>query len=371
MSTIQPNQILQIMDLTAAIRKNGGKYIPCFVGDPGIGKSEIVQQWAKTNGYRMIDLRLAVLEAPDMVGMPVSVLIDGQQITVHSLPDFLPKASEGKVVLFLDELNRANESTRNAVMQLLTDRKMLKYVLPEEVLIVSAINPNSNGDVDNLGPALQNRLSFYDVVFHHNSFLEYMKKAEYNPQLIAFAESGLWQYKTIAEVGDTGHYIGSRSFSKTNDIMKVINVHSPLFFEAAASNFGKVVASDFVKFLSEIRPVLWEDFQKDEKGALSRFKKMTASSGDYVGDLTAATVTSIADAYNFDKKNADGTLVAFDKPTDEFLLKLVKYLDADKVTDLLCRTIALKERAVFDAFMKKNKKIFDDVVRRKEGKEVA
>lgn len=368
MSTIKPKDIFSILDTTVKIRELGGDYVPCFAGDSGIGKSQVCQAWAKKNGYTLIDLRLAYMEGPDMVGMPqsVEVTVNGkkQWVTIHSLPDFLPKNPEEKVLLLFEEPNRANESVIQTMMQILTDRRIHNWVMPEKVIMAACINPEGRYNVNTLDPAVKNRFSIFEVKFDHNSFVEYMKEAGYDNRLIAFTDSGLWVYKSIDEVGDAGHYISSRSFSKVNAILaatKDMGTSSPLFYEMIASVFGKATGSDFLKYVNEIRPVLFEDFERDEDDAFKRLKKILNTTNDYNGDLLSATVNSLTDAYKAQKPKA----------TADLLMKICKIIDLDQATNLVTNTIAHQTTEFTQEFIKQNKKFFDNMKRRREGKQVA
>lgn len=357
MSTIKPGQIKEVLDTARKIRTAGGNYVPCFAGDSGIGKSEICQAWAKENNLKLIDLRLAYMEGPDMVGMPQSICVDGKWTTIHSLPDFLPKDGEG--LLLFEEPNRAHESVMQTMMQILTDRRIHNYVLPEGWVIAAAINPEGKYNVNSMDAAVKNRFAIFEVKFDHNSFVEYTKNVKFDSRITAFLDSGLWTYKSIDEIGDEGFYIASRSFKKLDDIMKY-GSESPLFYELTASVLGKATAPDFIKFINEIRPVLWEDFQRDEKAAFDRLKKITANK-DYSGDLISITVNSIADAYK-----AEGS-----KMSDEFVLKVAKIIDLDHSVNLCCLAFANKPTEYIEKMKTKHAKLWADLRKRREGKEVA
>ena len=90
---MKPSQIFDVLNLARKARQQGKKFNPLFVGAQGIGKSEIIQQWCKTNDLPFIDIRAAYLEAPDVIGFPQIKEVDGRARTVHVLPDFWPSLS--------------------------------------------------------------------------------------------------------------------------------------------------------------------------------------------------------------------------------------------------------------------------------------
>ncbi len=358
MSTIKPSQIFEVLNATKKIKAAGGKFVPCFSGDSGIGKSEIHQAWAKQQGpnFGFIDIRLAYMEGPDMVGMPSAITVNGKLTTVHALPDFLPTDGEG--LLMFEEPNRAHESVMQTMMQILTDYKIHNWNLPKGWVISMAINPEGRYNVNTMDPAMKNRLALFDVKFNQNEFIQYTKDAGFNTKLIAFLESGLWQYKSVDEIGDKGIYIASRSWSKVNDLMNVVTETGPLFFELVSSVLGATVAADYFKFLNEIKPVLFEDFIRDEKEAFERLKRVT-SSPNYTGDLTSSTVNSLIDAYKAGAcKNA-------------LLLKVAVLLEADQSLNLVHSSICDIEPEKLDESFKKDKKLWEEYKRRQEGRKVA
>lgn len=339
MSTIKPIEIKKVLDTARKIRQINGNFTPCFSGDSGIGKSKVVQAWVKEQGpdFKLIDLRLAYMEGPDMVGMPSHVVVDGQHITIHALPDFLPKNGEG--LLFFEEPNRAHESVMNTLMQILTDRKIHNYTLPEGYVMAAAINPEGSYSVNNLDPAMRNRFAMFEVKYDHNSFVQYMKNSEFDSRLVAFADSGLWVYKSIDEIGDNGHYISPRSYELANQILKV-NTDTEMEYNLITSVFGKAVASDFIKFINEIKPVLFEDFIKDKKDAFKRLQKCV-SNKEYKGDLISSTVNSLGDAF------IDG------KCDIALVLEVANCLDKDQAANLTLRCLMkLSETEIEELFSK-------------------
>ena len=110
-------------------------------GAPGIGKSSIVSAAAKNSGYDFIDLRLSQLAPTDLRGLPVAIHPKNnveRGISKWYPPEFLPKT--GKGILFLDEINMAPPAMQGVAQQLILDRKVGNYKVPEDWLIWAAGN---------------------------------------------------------------------------------------------------------------------------------------------------------------------------------------------------------------------------------------
>jgi hypothetical protein len=127
--------------LAITILKSGlGVNVPMFLwGPPGIGKSQIVAQVAAELELPLIDIRAVLLDPVDLRGVP-SV---ENGATRWNPPIFLP--TEGEGVLFLDELSQAPDSVQSSLLQLVLDRKLGEYRMPEGWRILAAGNRVTDG----------------------------------------------------------------------------------------------------------------------------------------------------------------------------------------------------------------------------------
>jgi len=153
--TVSPNKA------KASIRHALIKKRPIFLwGPPGIGKSDVVHQIAESLEAHVIDVRLSLWEPTDIKGIPYFDSNAGTM--VWAAPGELPNeelASQHKnIVLFLDEMNSAAPAVQAAAYQLILNRKVGTYRLPDNVMIVAAGNRESDKGVTYRMPApLANR----------------------------------------------------------------------------------------------------------------------------------------------------------------------------------------------------------------------
>ena len=137
-------------------------------GAPGIGKSAIVKQATKKLGIDMIDLRLTQLEPTDLRGLPVPDQKTGR--TTFYMPNFWP--TKGKGILFFDELEKASVSVKNAALEIMLDRRLGDYTLPEGWAIISAANREDDGCFSSgIGTALANRMLHFNVEPDYHAWL--------------------------------------------------------------------------------------------------------------------------------------------------------------------------------------------------------
>jgi hypothetical protein len=120
---------------------------PVFIwGPPGVGKSEVVADITEEMGGLMIDLRMAQMEPTDIRGIPFfnKDLNKMDWAEPIDLPDQELASQYPLIVLFLDEMNSAPPAVQAAGYQLILNRRVGKYRLPDNVVIVAA----GNRDVD-------------------------------------------------------------------------------------------------------------------------------------------------------------------------------------------------------------------------------
>lgn len=123
---------------------------PVFLwGPPGIGKSELVQSITDELGGYMIDLRMAQMEPTDIRGIPFfnRELNKMDWAPPIDLPDQELADQYPIIVLFMDEMNSAPPSVQAAGYQLTLNRRVGKYVLPDNVVMVAAGNRESDKGV--------------------------------------------------------------------------------------------------------------------------------------------------------------------------------------------------------------------------------
>jgi hypothetical protein len=145
---MKPSRITETLKTLIEIRQ------PVFVwGAPGVGKSQVIAQVAWQEGLELVDVRAVLLDPVDLRGLP---RIDDNNRACWCPPEFLPTG--GKGILFLDELNAAPPLVQAACYQLVLDRQLGEYRLPDGWSIVAAGNRETDRAVTHRMPsALANR----------------------------------------------------------------------------------------------------------------------------------------------------------------------------------------------------------------------
>jgi hypothetical protein len=174
---------------------------PLFLwGPPGIGKSELVEGLTAELGGLMIDLRLGQMEPTDIRGIPFynkdkNVMEFAPPV---DLPDAATAAQYPIVVLFLDEMNSAPASVQSAAYQLILNRRVGKYVLPDNVVMVAAGNRESDKGVTYRMPTpLANRFIHQEMKVDFNSWQEWAVQHNIHKDVVgylSFAKQDLYDF---------------------------------------------------------------------------------------------------------------------------------------------------------------------------------
>lgn len=179
---------MKITDTIACLNAYLDADQPVFLwGPPGIGKSDVVREVARTREANLIDLRAITFDPVDLRGLP-AVDVKNRR-AAWCLPEFLPyEDRDGPVgVLFLDELNAAPQSVMAACFQLVLERRIGDYKLPKRWRIVAAGNRQSDGAAAQKMPTpLANRFAHIDVEHSAEEWCEWAAKQGADECLVAF-----------------------------------------------------------------------------------------------------------------------------------------------------------------------------------------
>ena len=174
---------------------------PLFLwGPPGIGKSELVENITRDLGGYMIDLRLGQMEPTDIRGIPFYNKDSGKMDWAPpvELPDDELAGQYPIVVLFLDELNSAAPSVQSAAYQLILNRRIGKYQLPDNVVMVAAGNRESDKGVTYRIPTpLANRFIHQEMKVDFASWQEWAVLNKIHKDVVgylSFAKQDLYDF---------------------------------------------------------------------------------------------------------------------------------------------------------------------------------
>jgi len=163
-----------------------GHHTPVMLwGPPGVGKSQMVAQIADRHNAPLIDIRLSQMEPSDLRGIPFRAEDSVEWAVPAMLPNAKRHGEEG--ILFLDEITSAPPSVSAAAYQLILDRKLGEYEVPEGWAIIAAGNRQGDRGVTYSMPApLANRFSHYEVEVNMDDWVAWAYANHIDERIIAF-----------------------------------------------------------------------------------------------------------------------------------------------------------------------------------------
>ena len=211
--------------------------IPLLVGHFGVGKTDIARDIARETNRKLIILVLSQMEPGDLIGLPAR----SEEKTVFLRPDWWPE--DGNTIVFLDEINRAHRSVRNAIMQLLVDRRIHNHVLPEGTWIMAAMNPpEEEYDQADLitDPAFISRFFILEVNPDVSEWLEWARKNGVSEKVRSFIKNYpefLFPERSLSL--KTSLKPSPRSWYKLSNVLRVLT-------EEEIEKYGYVLAAGIV-----------------------------------------------------------------------------------------------------------------------------
>ena len=171
-SMVQP--ILQTM------YNHRSEMVPCFIGDPGIGKTQGLYEFAKQKG---VPSEVSGIRIPDKESKMMEVFDD---LRMSSLKD--------GDILFFDEILEAPPMLWSACLTLIQDRIMASGRKLPDVMIVAASNKVASPTI--IPASVRNRFQFVQLEFDPDHWCKWFKdKHGVNPKsLVKCIEGDSNQY---------------------------------------------------------------------------------------------------------------------------------------------------------------------------------
>ncbi|MGO9271768.1 MAG: MoxR family ATPase, partial [Terriglobia bacterium] len=210
----------------------------------------VVRQLAEASKLPLQDVRALLLDPVDLRGLPF-LGSDGR--SKWAAPDFLPQ--DGSGILFLDELNAAPAMVQASCYQLVLDRKLGEYTLPQGWAIIAAGNRDSDRAVTTRMPTpLRNRFVHLEFDVDLQDWSEWAIQAGIRPEVIAFLRFRPELLSVFID-RDANAFPSPRSWEFVSRILDSLNSHSnpSIEHEVIAGAIGAGAATEFSGFLRIFR----------------------------------------------------------------------------------------------------------------------
>ncbi len=238
---------MKASNITKVVNKLIVKKLPVFVwGAPGIGKSSIVKQIAHKQGLEFLDLRLSLLDPTDLKGIPFFNAQTNEG--VWAKPSFLPSDPDSKGILFLDEINTAPPAVQASAYQLILDRKVGEYELPEGWSIVAAGNrENDRGVVYKMPPPLANRFVHFEMDVDFDDWKAWAYSAKIDSSVIGYLAYDKSMLFTFDPTSNEKSFATPRSWEYVDSIIKS-GIDAELILDSISGAVGREAAVGYLSF---------------------------------------------------------------------------------------------------------------------------
>lgn len=244
--------------------------VPLIVGETGIGKTALAKEIAAKRQWSLIVIDGNLLKEGEIGGLPTiepytRVNRKGEKVekksTVyavhHKLREIDEEIANGHtVLLFIDEINRCEHTVQQELMNLILNREINGYTLPEAVKIIAAMNPPSKYGADfdyqvvDMDVAQENRFVWLYMEPDHRQWLDWAMDAGLDPKVIEFI-STFPEY--LLKINEDDIKATPRSYERISSLYQQYRqqrgcVPRSVFLNVVRGNVGRLIAEEFVTF---------------------------------------------------------------------------------------------------------------------------
>lgn len=278
---------------------------PNLVGEPGIGKTSVVNQFAEENGYKIFRLNLGNQDVGDLIGLADFTTNNNGEKTATKfmmpswaleLKEFAENNPDKYAIVYLDEINRASRrDVLQAIFPLILEKRLHTTQMPDNVRIIAAMNPGGDDDfVTELGEALLSRFCHIKVTSSLNSFVDYAKKVKIDSEIIGFLQDQPEMLTKKSEFSIPERKPDGRAWEMVN-ALKNTKIEANLFQELCYGIIGQITTIAFIKYCNHAdKPFsandILERFTQDKQ---DKIKTYSDEAGSRRMDMLKHTVDAL------------------------------------------------------------------------------
>lgn len=312
---------------------------PHFLGDPGVGKTELAFQVTDN----VVVIELATKDQFDLVGLPFTSMkeytdhkggVKEVMVTDFAVPGELPR--EGKGILLFDEYSSALPEVQRACMNFMLQKRIGQYSLPNGWAIFCTSNVGELYDTnDATDPAVISRFNFIRLKTSAPSWLKwYSSQPDKNESVYNFIASKnkyLYDYESM-----NNHlmFANPRSWYRIGKFLNdceanKLPVDDPAVLVVLSSFIGKAWGSVFCDHVLKHIPGLdHKEIMYSYPKVRTKFLKMRTNQNlSAVSELVSATITSLfergGDASEYNLVMPNVLEFVLDLPEDQFMSILI------------------------------------------------
>lgn len=207
-------------------------------GKAGIGKSEIAIQRALKLGYKVVYWNLSTQQPPDLIGLPIAHLENGQYVVKYASPKHMPisEMTPEPVVVIVDEIDKADSDMQNPMLECFQFHTINGVPLNVKAFVATGNLPDENAFSKAVSHALTNRCGVYALEVDFDSWQKWAKENDINPLIVGFLSKNVSEFSKDQVANDPTAYCRS----------------SPRSWVAAAKTLSAANLKEDVGFLSTL-----------------------------------------------------------------------------------------------------------------------
>jgi len=248
---MRPLHLLAILDREFTSTRDGHHTPVMLWGPPGVGKSQMVAQIASRHAVPVVDIRLSQMEPTDLRGIPFRV----GDLVEWAIPAMLPDAARhGPAgILFLDEITSAAPTVSAAAYQLILDRRLGAYRIPDGWAIFAAGNRQGDRGVTYSMPApLANRFSHFEVEAYLDDWVIWAYANGIDERIIAFLRFRPELLFDFSRTHNPVAFPSPRSWEFAHRALRKFGDHADLLRGALQACVGPAAAIELQAFVDNL-----------------------------------------------------------------------------------------------------------------------
>jgi len=241
------------------------------LGAPGVGKSQLIRQIGKKHGYKVIDVRLAQMSEVEIGGLIYPN--ESRTKTVWLSPEILPDVERDgeKTILLLDEITSCTKRVQVAAYQLILDRRVGQYQLPEGCFVVALGNrEDDEGVYIQLAAPLADRFEIHYIEPDFNSWLnDYAIPFGVHSYVVNYLRFKPTALHNQIPGEEAMVFATPRSWDRVSEILKYdSDVNNPVIANKIIGNIGLKEGAQFVEYCKKHASLVTpEEYVMGTKGA--------------------------------------------------------------------------------------------------------
>ena len=260
LDTINQEQLIKLLDGSLKLAEMGLDHSPIFIwGPPGIGKTQIITDYAEERGIGCVVLMLNQLDTTDLKGIPI---VNDERSMIYYVKDQgFPRDPDSIGILFIDEANTGTPEVANAAMRLFRERRIDDYTLPKRWIIVAAGNGKEDqAFIDHLSSPMANRFIHFEMRAELEPWLHYASARGVDERITGFlAKHPDYLHNMHADADYQQGWASPRSWCQLDHFIKAMGgfqaIDESLLRSIVCGAVGLSIGNVFIDFLDHYE--LW------------------------------------------------------------------------------------------------------------------